>query len=146
MNQEITLKIVLEDPPEGIVFGLQKGTGNNYETVQKQRFENKDLEFKFPVNVKHNNNSPNFLGTFVQGTPDNRFIYLDIGTAAGQADTPWSRRLKIPLNGITNELIKTLQSMPGGILEAKVAGTAKDGSPACGTVKPFSGWYLTDCA
>src|SRR5688572_1782875 len=98
MNQELTLRIVLENPPPGVDFGLQKGSGSIYETIQKQRSANKDLEFEFTINVKPNkDSSPNFLGTFVQGPPKERFIYIDIGTVAGQLNTVWSRRLKIPL-------------------------------------------------
>jgi hypothetical protein len=31
---------------------------------------------------------------------------------------------------------------PRRALEARVAGTAKNGGPNCATVKPFSGWVL----
>ena len=41
MNQELTLKIVLENPPSGVDFGLQKGSGNKYETIQIQRSSDK---------------------------------------------------------------------------------------------------------
>ena len=145
MNQELTLKIVLENPPLGIDFGLQKGSGGKYETLQKQRSNNKDLEFEFTINVKPNkDSSPNFLGTFVQGTPNDRFIYIDIGTYAGQANTVWSRRLKIPLSGITPDMIKKLLANPNSILEAKVPGTGRDDGPNCGTVKPFTGWHFSE--
>lgn len=145
MNQELTLRIVLENPPSGVDFGLQKGSGSKYETIQKQRSNNKDLEFEFTINVKPNKNaSPNFLGTFVQGTPDSRFIYIDIGTYAGQTNTGWSRRLKIPLNGITSDMIKKLLANPNSILEAKVPGTGRDNGPNCGTVKPFTGWHFSE--
>src|SRR5687768_10370650 len=98
MNQELTLKIVLEKPPSGVDFGLQKGSGNKYETIQIQRYSDKNVEFEFTITVKLNNDGlPNFLGVFVQGPPTQRFIYIDIGTYAGQKDTRWSRRLKIPL-------------------------------------------------
>jgi hypothetical protein len=36
MESEITLQITLIKPTPNIVFGLQKGTGTNYATVQKQ--------------------------------------------------------------------------------------------------------------
>ena len=144
MNQELTLNIILEDPPPGVDFGLQKGSGNKYETIQKQRSGNKNLEFEFPVTIKFNKDGlPNFLGTFVQGTPNDRFVYLDIGTCAGQANTVWSRRLKIPLRGISLDMIEELLGNSNNILETKVPGTGKDKGPNCGTVKPFTGWYLS---
>lgn len=123
------LRIILEKPPAGVDFGLQQGRGSNYETVQKQRSTGGDLTFQFDVGVKA---GPDFTGPFVQGPKGERFIYIDIGTCAGQTDTPWSRRLKIPLRGITET---------AGVLETRVPGTGRDGGPACATVKPFAGWW-----
>ena len=147
MNQELTLKIVLENPPSGVDFGLQKGSGSNYKTIQIQRSSDKNLEFEFPITAKLNNDGlPNFLGVFVQGPPSQRFIYIDIGTCAGQKDTSWSRRLKIPLIGITLNTIKEISTNSNTILEARVPGTGKDNGPNCATVKPFSGWHISNRA
>jgi hypothetical protein len=143
MESELTLRIILEKPPSGIDFGLQKGSGSNYETIQKQTSEEKDLQFEFKVRVKNSKDStPTFLGPFVQGPPEKRFIYIDIGTFAGQQDTDWSRRLKIPLTGITWDILQPLLTSASGVLEAKVPGTGRDGGPNCGTAKYFSGWKL----
>src|SRR5258708_7459086 len=49
MKRELTLRIVLERPPKGVDFGLQKGRGSAYETVQKQRSKGSDLVFAFIV-------------------------------------------------------------------------------------------------
>lgn len=147
MNQELTLKIILQNPPSGVDFGLQKGSGNTYETIQIQRFSDKDLEFEFPITVKLNKDGlPNFLGLFVQGPPNQRFVYLDIGTCAGQRDSEWSRRLKIPLTGITLDTINELTTDGNKILEARVPGTGKDNGPNCATVKPFAGWHMANRA
>ena len=65
----------------------------------------------------------------------------DIGTYAGQIDTPWSRRLKIPFRDITWDVVK--QVVRGEhVLETHVPGTGKDGGPTCATVKPFAGWKV----
>jgi len=130
----LTLRIVLEKPPKGVDFALQKGRGNDYDTVQTQTSVGADLVFEFTVDAK----GLNFLGPFVQGPVGQRFVYLGIGTYARQLDSCWSRRLKVPLSGITSAMIDS-----GRVLEARVAGTAKDGSPACATVKPFGGWKVT---
>jgi hypothetical protein len=87
---------------------------------------------------------PNFLGPFAQGTAADRFVYLDIGTYAGQKNTSWSRRLKIPLAGIGWDLI-TAATESRDVLETRVPGRGRDGGPTCGTVKPFSGWYVKKC-
>jgi hypothetical protein len=52
MERELTLRIVLEKPPVGVDFGLQKGRGSDYETIQKQRSRGNDLSFEFTVGVK----------------------------------------------------------------------------------------------
>ena len=143
MNQELPIRIILESPPTGVDFGIQKGNGNQYETIQKQRSNNNDLSFEFKISVKEGQTSlPDFTGPYVQGPLNERFIYIDIGTCAGQMDSVWSRRLKIPLSGISTETIKLLLTDSSFILEAKVPGTSKDGGPNCATVKPFSGWHL----
>jgi Family of unknown function (DUF5990) len=143
MEHELRCRIVLEDPTAGIDFGLQKGRGNDYETIQKQKSNGENLLFEFMISVKTGNNkTPVFLGPFTHGTPIDRFIYIDIGTCAGQKDSPWSRRLKIPLGGITLKMVQQLISGPKLIIETIVPGTGKDGGPNCGTVKPFNGWGL----
>jgi len=134
---KLTLRIVIEQPPSGVDFALQKGRGNTYETVQKQRSEGKDLAFEFQPLIREgaSDSLAALGGPFVQGPPRQRFVYIDIGTYAGQADSCWSRRLKIPLDGITAKMIRR-----GGVLEARVPGTGRDGGPSCATVKDFEGW------
>ena len=143
MESEITLQIILIKPTPNVVYGLQKGSGSNYETVQKQVPIANDLTFTFTVKVKGERSKdkfPKLSGSFVQGSADNKFVYIDIGTYAGQADTIWSRRLKIPLTGITWE---DIQSLPNNsMLQTRVPGTGRDGGPNCATVKPFAGWHL----
>jgi len=143
MNQELTLKITLERPPAGVDFGLQKGSGNNYEVLQKQRSPGEDLHFTFPITVKlAKDGSPNFLGPFVQGPPSQRFVYINIGQSAGQYNSAWNRRLKVPLTGIALETINELATNDQLLLQATVPGTGKDNGPNCATVKPFAGWHI----
>ena len=143
MHQEISLRIILESPLTGVDFGIQKGSGSKYETIQKQRSGSTDLCFDLKISFKESKTGlPDFSGTLVQGPLSERFIYVDIGTCAGQLDSLWSRRLKIPLRDISFETIKLLLADSSLILETRVPGTAKDGGPNCATVKPFPGWYL----
>jgi len=141
MSKSIILRIILQAPTPGVMYGLQNGKGSNYETIQKQVSDSNDLIFQFSVEVKQDDDGNIiFLGPYTQGTPRDRFVYLDIGTYAGQKDSPWSRRLKIPLTGISAETVNALSVK--NILECKVPGTGKDGGPNCATVKPFDGWKL----
>jgi hypothetical protein len=143
-RSEITLRIVLQNPPSGVDFGLQNGSGNAYETVEKQRSGGKDLSFSCALTVKNNraDGLPNFTGPMAQGPPATRFIYLDIGQSAGQKESCWSRRLKIPLVGIKWEMIKKAAEDEQLVLETKLRGTGKDGGPTCGTVRHPVEWKL----
>jgi hypothetical protein len=78
---------------------------------------------------------------FVQGPVGGRFIYINIGISAGQINTSWNRRLKVPLTGITESQINEILKTPS-VLETAVPGTGKDGGPNCATVKPFAGWSV----
>ncbi len=101
------------------------------------------MEFECSVRVNlPKDDTPVFLGPFTQGPANARFLYIDIGTMAGQKDSCWERRMKIPLTGISSQMIQEAISGPGCKIETVVAGLGKDGSPNCGTVKPFNGWKL----
>ena len=144
MELELTFRIVLKKPTIGVDFGLQQGKGSEYETVQTQRSTGKDLTFEFTPKIKDDRNEamPNFLGPFAQGPANERFVYIDIGTCAGQKDSCWSRRLKVPLRGITWQTVDRALADPNATLVARVPGTGKDGGPNCATVKPFDGWNV----
>ena len=91
MSQEFSLRILLQSPPTGVDFAIQKGSGNKYETILKQRSSENDLVFEFIVSVKVGKTSSyDFTGPCVHGPVNERFIYVDIGTAAGQINSPWS--------------------------------------------------------
>lgn len=132
---------MLESPPPGVDFGIQKGRGSSFETIQTQRSTGGDLSFEFGVDVKGSSvaGRADFGGPIVQGPRGGRFIYIDIGAIAGQRDAAWSRRLKIPLSGITPSQIKKTSSCTH-LLEARVPGTGRDGGPSCATVRDFDGW------
>ena len=135
-------RIVLETPPPGVDYALQKGRGSASETAQTQRSDGSDLRFEFTVGARTAGSSTDFRGPFIQGPAGGRFVYIGIGAFAGQADTPWSRRLKIPLKGITPDMIRRASAAKAAVLEARVQGTGRDGTPACASVKDFGGWHL----
>src|SRR5262249_36066157 len=123
MEQQLKMRIILQKPPAGVDFGLQKGKGSDYETIQTQRSSTHDLSFEFSLKIRPGTDViPVFTGPFAQGPADARFVYIDIGTYAGQTNTQWSRRLKIPLSGITWQTVNEVSSNSSMILEAQVAG------------------------
>ena len=137
------LQIILTAPTPGVLFALQKGSGAVYETVQRQVSETDDLSFTFSVQVKGDRSKdeqPKLSGSFVQGPTNGKFVYINIGTYAGQVGSAWARRLKVPLSGISWKDVDAMKS--DTILQAIVPGTGKDGGPNCATVKPFAGWHL----
>ncbi len=142
MATEVSLRIILVAPPAGVDFGIQHGKGNDYTTILTQRSKGTDLKFEFTVTVKDgaDDELPNFHGPLSQGPVAGRFVYIDIGKSAGQIDSCWQRRIKVPLGGITWELIKKVTAEPKLILEARLPGTGKDGGPSCATVHPIEGW------
>lgn len=144
MESDLPVRLVLVDPPPGVDFGIQRGGGALYETLFVQQARGGDVIFDFSVTVTDNRKDslPNFKGPFVQGPPASRFIYVDVGTCAGQRDTQWSRRMKIPLQGITWVLIRRAMSKSGHKLLARIPGRGKDGGPNCATVKLLGQWEV----
>jgi hypothetical protein len=139
MLKEIALQIVLENPVDGIAYGLQKGKGPHYEIVQSQIGTGNNLIFEFIVQLKQASGSvlsPG--GPFVQGTFDNRFVYIDIGSYAGQAGAQWSGRLKVPLPEATFQNL--VLEDDSSFRYCTVPGRTLDGKPMFATVKPFGGW------
>ena len=141
MARGLTLRIIIEQPPSGVDFALRKGRGGTYEPVQRQRSDGGDVTFEFQPSVNEgvSDSMAALGGPYVQGPPRQRFVYVDIGTYAGQTDSCWSRRLKVPLEGIPAKMIRT-----GGVLEARVPGTGRDGGPTCATVRDFEGWRAVE--
>lgn len=142
MKNEINFRVRLQKPPAEVDYGLQLGHGNKYEIAQRQSATGDDLLFEFTINTKPGKDSAiDFSGAFVQGPVGGRFVYINIGSYAGQINTQWNRRLKIPLIGITQSQIdESLKT--SGVFETSVPGTGKDGGPNCATVKPFAGWSV----
>jgi hypothetical protein len=137
---EIKLRITVVQPPAGVEFRLQEGRAD---LVAPARVSAGQIEFEFALRLgAPRNGQPNFLGPAAQGPPAGRFVYINSGRRAGQQHTFWDRRAKVPLKGITKTLVQAALR-DNGVLEARIAGTARDGGPACATVPLVSGaWRL----
>ena len=133
-RHELPLRIVMEDPVPGVAIAIQKGASGKAELVPPAAVSAGALVFELEVQVAGSlpDGRPRFLGPFVQGPPQARFVYLCVGQAAGQAGSPWLRRVKVPLGAIDWAQIEPLA--PGARLVARIAGKARDGGPACATV------------
>jgi hypothetical protein len=142
----LPLRIVMEHPVPGVAIAIQRGASGKAELVPPAAASAQALVFELDLQVAGAlpDGKPRFLGPFVQGPPQARFVYLCVGQAAGQANSPWLRRVKVPLGGLDWAQIEQLA--PGARLVARIAGKARDGGPACATVPILPpGWSaLTD--
>jgi hypothetical protein len=125
------MRIVIEQPVPGVLHSLQAKDG--HPLGPKQSANGKPLAFEFPVRFAP---GPKFFGDQVRREgPVRRFVYIRVGQAAGDHASPWSRRMKIDIHDIDEELLERAAA-GGGTVELRVNGTAKDGTPACATVRP----------
>lgn len=121
------MRFIVEAPVAGVAYSLQD-KGNK--PVDARRSTGDALVFDFTIRLA---DGPRFFGEHVRPEgPTRRFVYLAIGQPAGDAASPWSRRMKIDIHTIAPALLNKARA--GMILEATIHGTAKDGTPACATV------------
>ena len=140
---EIPIRVILVDPPPGVAFALQKGRGGEYEAVAVQLSGKANLVFDCTVTQKDGVGSAlNFTGPFAQGPKGARFVYIGVGTFAGQKDSCWSRRIKIPLNGISKAMVRDVSAKSGHTLVVRIPGAGRDGTPSCATVRPLDDWKV----
>ncbi|MFN0106834.1 MAG: DUF5990 family protein [Bryobacteraceae bacterium] len=131
MPQRITIpvRITLIDPPPGVMFCLQdRSLARSSPTLSTGA----DVSFELFIELDAN---AGVHGRFAMGPPGKRFVYVCSGTMAGQTDTRWTRRAKIPLTGLPFGLTA------GDRLEAVIGGRARDGGPACATVPLLNGGW-----
>lgn len=125
--------IALERGVAGVAYALQRGRS---EIEQAQVARLGTLRFNFPVTLATAaDGTPDVKGKHVQGKPGDRFVYITVGTRAGQADSPWDRRIKVPLRGI-DKVTRT------GAAQARIAGTARDGTPSSASVLLLDGGWV----
>lgn len=129
---EIRARITIEHPVPGVLHSLQSKQRHSLDP--KRSVSGEALSFDFPLRIGP---GPKYFGDQVQREgPERRFVYIRVGTAAGEHGSLWSRRMKIDIHDTDPALLD--QAMRGGVLTFTVEGTAKDGSPACATVRPVT--------
>ena len=133
---ELKLRMTLLKPPPGVRYSLQRGDDEIFMPVTST---GDDLSMDLSVKVAEGPQGPRFLGPFIRREGPRRFVYFRVGQLAGQADSPWTRRGKLWLEGFApGQLEDALAS--GRTLEARFAGAGKDGSPVCAGIKLPEGW------
>ena len=142
-DAELSLRISVRHPPRGVAFAVQRGR----EALLAPSVQTPEvLVFDFTVRIGEApaGTSPRFLGPYTQGPPAARFVYVNAGQSAGQHESCWRRRAKIPLGGITAVSIQAATRTSGGRLETEFHGTGPDGGPTCATVKSIRWRVATD--
>ncbi|RZI99928.1 MAG: hypothetical protein EON90_09615 [Brevundimonas sp.] len=130
----ITLRLTITDPVPGVRYSLQQDD-MPFEPVTAS---DAPLSFDVPIRLSEDGR---FLGPFVRREgPTRRFVYIRIGTSAGDHASEWSRRAKIDIQDIPAALLD--QARAGKVLEVGLPGRGKDGSPACATVRPTINWRV----
>jgi hypothetical protein len=132
-GQEITLRLTIRDPLPGVAYSLQN---KKSEPVGPVTAGDGPVSFETPVRVAP---GPKFYGAFVRSEgASRRFVYIAIGSQAGQTPSQWSRRIKIDIHTLEADLLA--KAFSGAILEADLPGRDKDDGPACATLRPIGGW------
>lgn len=138
---DLPLCIVVEEPVRGLALALQRGQAGKATLLPPARNASAAVAFEFDVTVDGSlpDGRPRLLGPFVQGPPDARFVYLAVGKRAGQVESTWDGRVKVPLGGLGWDQIEGLP--PKGRLVARIAGQSPKGGPALASVRLLPpGW------
>ena len=140
MDRELPIRVTVIEPPLGVTFAMQRGKD---ELLPPSKVSAKSQVFDLSIRVSERkaDGAPNVLGPYAQGKPDDRFLYLNSGTMAGQENSCWTRRAKIKTGGINWKLIEQTFATPGAVLEVQIEGQAKDGGPCCATVPLVNGGW-----
>ncbi|RZL90008.1 MAG: hypothetical protein EOP82_17255 [Variovorax sp.] len=139
---QLQVILVVAGPPFGVLFAVQRGRD---ELLQPYASSAEFISFAMTMNLGPTlaDRSFNFRGSYAQGTPADRFIYVNSGILAGQVESCWERRAKIKLAGIPRYLVETAAGDPNCAIEGRILGTARDGGPVCATVRPPAiTWHL----
>jgi hypothetical protein len=132
-GRPITLRLRIDDPVPGVAYSLQDKKSAPVAPVVA---DHGPVAFDVPVRLAP---GPKFHGDFVRSEgPERRFVYIAVGAQAGQADSPWSRRVKVDIHRLPVDLLD--RALSGQMLEALIPGRDKDGGPACATLQPIGGW------
>ena len=135
MPADITLRLTTADPVAGLHYSLQD---QKSAPVDARISTDAPLTFDVPVKLSDDGR---LSGPFVRREgPARRFVYIAIGGQAGDGQTCVSRRAKIDVHDIPADLLALARS--GAVLGVTLPGRAKDGGPACATVRPLTPWAV----
>ena len=134
--------VVVESPVDRVTYALQRRDGTLDGPIQASP-EQQRFEATIRLGAPLASGQPNLLGEYVSGPPSDRFIYINSGRRAGQANSCWDRRAKVKLSSLSAEWIQTAMTEHSILIEGRILGAAPDGGPCCATVSLVgSGWVI----
>ncbi len=103
LPQTVRLRIIVEEPLPGVALAMQRGRD---ELVPPTSATDRAVTFELEAEVRPRPEGGFSLrGPEMQGPPAARFIYVNVGTSAGQLGSPWTRRAKISLLSVSAETL-----------------------------------------
>jgi hypothetical protein len=132
---EIRMRLMIETPLPGVAHSLQDKQNHPVDAKASQAGE--PISFDFPIRIGP---GPKYYGEQVRSEgPERRFVYIAVGTQAGDCGARWNRRMKIDIHDIPQALLDG--ALAGKRLIGTLNGTGKDGTPACATIRLVA-WRL----
>jgi len=139
LSDELTIEVICRCLPgicfadyEPVYLGIQKGN----EVIEAVPGNRERAIFRPTFRIaKQPDGSPNFLGPFAKGTPQERFFYLSWGVMHDGGQFEMFRRAKIHLNHLTWEQVSAAVSNDRP-LKVVIDMTGKKGDPICASIKP----------
>ena len=135
------------DVPDGyqdIHVGVQR-RGRPDEVVGLTPGDAPAASWSLAVRAKPLKNGMDFLGPFVQGPPNGRFIYLNWLHRNSGGDLTMFRRAKLWLDGISTDVAN--EAVLRGVLVGRLGLTDLAGNPRCASVRtPVITWSASDLA
>jgi hypothetical protein len=140
-SRPLTLRLTLLAPPTGVAWAVQLG---RMDLMPAKSVTRDRIVFEIPLDLQASADGKLRLrGAAVQGPAGGRFLYVNSGSRAGASNSSWNRRAKVPLESIPLAQLHAKPANDALMLEAEIAGTAKDGGPACASVPLLkNGWTI----
>lgn len=119
-------------PYRDVTVGLARKVGRDPDDgVPADR---RQVKWETRVELRRQDGVPAFRGPAVNGPPRERFLYLTWIGRKGPAAPAMFRRAKLRLDAVPADVLA--RSLRSGVLVGRLALTAPDGMPVCGSVRP----------
>lgn len=133
----------MRHPPPEVRLVIQDGPTATRRFVAPTAHSAARALFELVVPVRETPQGSLLTGTLIQGPAGSKFIYVNIGRQAGDASSPFDRRVKVSLAGVSVALLQRAMERDAA-LEVEYSGIGPDGTPACATVPLDPDWHVVD--